>query len=1346
MATSTPSMATEERAHASDLEAPTRLVGHQSELRRVLDIDLEDPVERRLGDYELLERIGAGGMGAVYRARQLSLQREVALKLLAIDVAQGEVLHRRFQGEARHAGGLQHPNIVPVFEIGSRGALFYFSMGLVRGPNLQAFRQSTPEVLDPQIARLMRDVAEAVHYAHAMGLLHLDLKPGNVLLDGRGNPQVADFGLARRFGEAAGDSSDTGFESAGTPGYMAPEQARADAELGPATDVWGLGAILYYLLCGSAPIEVDAQGRALDWRMRPMPTGVERSVDLIAICRSCLQIDPAQRYRSARALADDLQRFLDGREVSVRRQGSLERLRAFTRREPRTAMLSAALLLALLIGTAGMAELWRQSEHSRVLAESTLWAARREAALQSALRGDALAGLPALVANIGEAETAGRVDEALSDRRRVALLLARSPRLLGLAPMPEQGRATGLIGDLVLASQRDGVLRALSLVDGGERWQVRPAFPPTPWGPSYVGRIEAAADGQHALLYASGSSGVVRPDTRHMQRIELTHGAASALPESYGEGASASFASDGSRALLRSAEDSYRLWQPDPWQALGPEFELPGIEACLPVPRSSVLACASPGYADVELWDGASGRALGLELWPHGAELSSWAASGDGRWLALGGADGELRVLDLHTLQTRRFDEAGEGAVVDFAFDGKVLAVAHSAGGVRLLGLDQGRWLGPRLRAGGDSTTAVRLNLAGGWLAASEGRVALWRLSDAGGDGLNADSLGLLRHRGALIGLQALALDGARNRLASFGSEGDLKLWQLPSAPPQVELAVLPGQASSQLAKTELPDDPDGAYLLEYDGAGGEVAAVADGLRLRPHGATRPIRIELPNSAQYLLPAGSAARVLVGWIQPRADASVEFKWRLLDSASGHWIGPAFGSQGVPEGMRLDAQGRRLALWRGRELQLFDAQTGARGSVLSIDSEFRRIGDAEFGAQENRLWVSAVGDSLLQPGRIEAWSLGAGGARLERSLTTASAPMRVQEVHRDVLLSHGPRPELLRIDGQAQALEGFGSETADAAAVATAAQIAVIGGRGALRLYDLRDGHALGPAMGLPWPPEDALASLAITPDGAWLQARSHFGRRLNLDLRADARPVAELMLEADALAPSALPGVRALPRWESAAPPVAEQASAAAFASDPQSPEAALNLASIGNVDPGRRFQGSLLGLGITDSASWPRGRLRLLEQEFLLGPALQLAPAGQALGAERFPETSSALALPDRAIGGVDLLITNQIASVSSGLYLHWLDAEGAEVARSPLALPAAFETRPAAAGADGVPAAELALVLRSAESRVRGGGNPQLRVYRLRVPRPAAAAEAVAVQLHAPSATPLLLAVSTW
>jgi WD40 repeat protein len=1339
-------MAAEEHAHADQLEAPTRLVGHQSELRRVLEIDLEDPVERRFGDYELLECIGAGGMGAVYRARQLSLQREVALKLLAIDVAQGEVLHRRFQGEARLAGGLQHPNIVPVFEIGSRGALFYFSMGLVRGPNLQAFRRSTPELPESQIARLMRDIAEAVHYAHAMGLLHLDLKPGNVLLDGRGNPQVADFGLARRFGEAAGDSAASEFESAGTPGYMAPEQARVDAELGPATDVWGLGAILYHLMCGNAPIEVDAQGRARDWRVRPMPTGVGRSADLVAICRSCLHIDPAQRYRSARSLADDLQRFLDGREVSVRRQGSFERLRAFTRREPRTAVLSAALLLALLVGTAGMAELWRQSEHSRVLAESTLWAARREAALQSAMRGDALAGLPALVANIGEAEAAGRADETLSDRRRVALLLARSPRLLGLAPMPEQGRAAGLIGDLVLASQRDGVLRGLSVSDGSERWQVSPAFPPTPWGPSYVGRIEAAADGHHALLYASGSSGVVRPDTRHMQRIELTHGAPVPLPETYGEGASASYSSDGSRALLRSTDGTYRLWRPDPWQALGPDFVLPGIEACLPVPRSSVLACASPGYADVGVWDAANGSALELDLWPQGAELSSWAASGDGRWLALGGADGELRVLDLHTLQPRRYDEAGEGAVVDFAFDGEVLAVAHSVGGVRLLGLAQGRWLGPRLRAGGDSTTAVRLDLAGGWLAAGEGRVALWRLSDASGDRLNADSLGLLRHRGALIGLQALALDGASNRLASFGSEGDLKLWQLPTAPPQVELSVLPGQPAPQLAKTELPRDPDGAYLLEHDGAGGEVAAVADGLRLRPNGATHPIRIDLPNSVQYLLPAGSTARVLVGWIQPRPDASVEFNWRLLDSAGGRWVGPAFASQGVPEGMRLDPVGRRLALWRGRELQLFDAQTGDLGPMLSIDPELRRIGDAEFGVQADRLWVSAVGDSLLLPGRIEAWSLSADGARRERSLATASAAIRVLEARRGVLLSHGPRPELLRIDAQAQALEGFGSETSEAAAVATSAQIAVIGGRHALRLFDLRDGRALGPALSLPWPSEDALASLAITPDGSWLQARSHFGRRLNLDLRADTRAVAELTLEADALAPSALSGVRALPRWESAAPPMVEQTPDSASPTEPTPPRAALELASIANVDPGRRFQGSLLGLGITDSASWPRGRLRLLDQEFVLGPALQLAPAGQALGAERFPETSPSLALPDRAIGGIDLLITNQIATVSSGLYLHWLDAKGERLARSPLALPAAFEASPAANGDTGAPAAEVALILRSAESRMRGGGNPQLRVYRLRVPRPAVAAEAVAVQLQAPAATPLLLAVSAW
>lgn len=346
-----------------------------------LDLDLGDAAQRDFGEYELLERIGQGGMGMVYRARQRGLEREVAIKLLSAGQWASEDLVESLRREAQHAALLQHPNIVVVHDMGEHAGLIFYAMQLVRGRSLSQKLAAEGPLPPREAVRLLRTIAEAVDYAHRLGVLHLDLKPGNVLIQADGTPLIADFGLARRL-EQAIDAR----HIAGTPSYMAPEQATpGNALLTPAADVWALGAMLYEMLTGHPPFE----GQDAAHTLRLLAAGTVRRPsrttpvprDLEAICLHCLQKDPRQRYAGARALADDLGRFLEGRAVSVRPLNAVQRGARWARREPRLAAVAALAVLALVLGIVATSIQWRRAEAA---AEAATEALRRQQAMQQA--------------------------------------------------------------------------------------------------------------------------------------------------------------------------------------------------------------------------------------------------------------------------------------------------------------------------------------------------------------------------------------------------------------------------------------------------------------------------------------------------------------------------------------------------------------------------------------------------------------------------------------------------------------------------------------------------------------------------------------------------------------------------------------------------------------------------------------------------------------------------------------------------------------------------------------------------------------------------------------------------
>ncbi len=277
---------------------------------------------RRFGDYELIGEIARGGMGVVYRARQVSLDRVVALKMILAGRLATDEDVERFRIEAEAAGRLQHPNVVGIFEVGSVEGQHYFSMEYIEGESL-AQRLTRGPLPGRVAAKYVRTLAQAVHYAHRQGILHRDLKPSNVLLDAADEPHITDFGLAKRLGGGAASHTRSGAVM-GTPSYMAPEQAQGrNREITPAVDIYSLGAILYETVTGRPPFQaetpVDTISQVLENEPAP-PTLLNANVDkdLETICLKCLQKDPRARYATAEELALDLNRYLEGESISAR--------------------------------------------------------------------------------------------------------------------------------------------------------------------------------------------------------------------------------------------------------------------------------------------------------------------------------------------------------------------------------------------------------------------------------------------------------------------------------------------------------------------------------------------------------------------------------------------------------------------------------------------------------------------------------------------------------------------------------------------------------------------------------------------------------------------------------------------------------------------------------------------------------------------------------------------------------------------------------------------------------------------------------------------------------------------
>lgn len=764
-----------------------------------LELDLSDPAQRRFGEYELLERIGEGGMGVVYRARQIGLDREVAIKLLVAGPWASRAFVARFLEEARHAARMHHPNIVTVHEVGTAEDLHFFSMRLVRGRSLAAALHADGPFEPRHAAGLLRTVAEAVDYAHGFNVLHLDLKPANVLLDEQGTPHVADFGLARKFDPLrALDNT----EIAGTPSYMAPEQAEVGAQpLTPATDIWGLGAILYDLVTGEPPFRADTAKSTLSLLRfgqvrRPRHARPELPRDLEAIVLKCLHRDPRQRYPRARALADDLARYVEGRPVLARPLNPVQRIGRWALREPKLAAMLLLAVSTLVIGLIATTQQWRRAEVNAHRAQANaeqasarLWAGRRDSALQLMQDGKGFAALAPLLDNLEEQEHAGHVDPLAIERREIGMILSQGVRLIDRMIVPDAM-------PLASALSADGSLLALALNDFSVRWydtatltergRVDVSGLPTSDGGMRLPRRLSFIGEQRLLVTLDWFDYLASPSHNDSHIVDLETARVVELPATFHDPAEAVFSADGRHALLRSRNDDVQLWEVEPWRPLSaPQRKHRSNVWAALLGRSGRFVAEKEEDANgyLTLRDprtAAAPQRVGLN-----AAVTAWAESASGALLAVGDSRGGIHIVDTSTRALRQLPTPAGREVTWLAFseDDAWLAAVRWDGAAFAFNVSTGDPLNAGQMQNDFEPHEVAIDHRERLLVvAGLGRTALWRLPEESPNALAATRLIASPTPVERAGTNALGIAPQARLLASADMSGEVRLWRV--APP----------------------------------------------------------------------------------------------------------------------------------------------------------------------------------------------------------------------------------------------------------------------------------------------------------------------------------------------------------------------------------------------------------------------------------------------------------------------------------------------------------------------------------------------------------------------------------
>ncbi len=637
---------------------------------------------KRFGDYELLEEIARGGMGIVYRARQVTLDRIVALKLILLGPYASEASVRRFRAEAAAAAKLQHPNIVAIHEVGEQDAQPFFSMDYVAGRDLEQYAREHPFTAR-QAARLVQTVAEAIQYAHDHLIVHRDLKPSNLIIDQTGEPHITDFGLAKQLDRPQLPvlrSSRVGgsFPNAqltltgqvlGSPSFLPPEQASGKhGQVGPRTDVYALGAILYFLLTGRPPFAAETITDTLQEVLNQQPVAprlLNRSVprDLETICLKCLEKEPAKRYPSAQSLANELNRFLNGEPIHARPITAPDRFWRWCRRKPVAAGSAVAILLSLGLGLAGVLWQWRRAEASarregreRVRAERAvthLEMERAELLFEADNSGHALAYLSRILRREPTNEVAAeRVLSALSQR---GFCLPAGPPLRHQAPAKDwRDYGTPDYGEIPQALRHSG---------------------PICWG-------EFSPDGQQILTASKDGTAAIwdgttcqrlRPPMRHDAEVVYAH-----------------FSPDGRKVVTASLDRSARIWNASTGQAITAPLrhQAAVLGAAFSSDGRRVVTASADKTARV--WDSNTGEPLYPPL-QHSNVVLCATFSPDGRWIATA-AGYSAWLWDVHALASpaRELKDVNKVRFVEFSPNSRTIVTGGYSWALRMWNVENG--------------------------------------------------------------------------------------------------------------------------------------------------------------------------------------------------------------------------------------------------------------------------------------------------------------------------------------------------------------------------------------------------------------------------------------------------------------------------------------------------------------------------------------------------------------------------------------------------------------------------------------------------------------------------------
>jgi WD40 repeat protein/tetratricopeptide (TPR) repeat protein len=634
--------------------------------------------------YEILGVLGRGGMGVVYKARHLALKRVVALKMILSGGHADEGERQRFRAEAEAVARLQHTNIVQVHEVGEHEGLPYAALEFIEGGTFAQRLERSP-VPPREAAELIATLAGAMHLAHSRNIIHRDLKPANILLDANGSPRVTDFGLARRLDSELGQTQ-TG-TAVGTPSYMSPEQAAGESKrVGPAADVYALGAILYECLAGRPPFQGASAIAVLDMvrNQEPVPPHLLRAgapADLETICLKCLRKEPEKRYASADALADDLRRWQRGDPIRARPVPTWERVLLWARRRPALAALVVLVpaLLAFLLGQG----IWSDLEIRRALADAN--AAKLKSQRMSA-------GL-ALDRGLQLCQE-GKVSEGM-------LWLAES-----LAVTPEEDHDFATVVRLDLSAWRTAVPVQRAVI-------------------SHAHGVTCVAYSPDGNTFLSAEGGVVR---RWDALRGVQVGQAMLQP---GAVLSAAYSPDGRLIATGSDDRTVRIWDVEKGRQVGPAIPQPHVVNSVAFSRDGRWLVAATGkrtYAvpsSAQIWEVATGKPATPPL-PHPTTVRGAVFTSDGRLVITGGYDGVIRYWESATgkLSAEPLRIPAEIGALAISKDGSQLAMGCNNGDAYVYSVSDRKLISPALRLprqsadqGSSAVRAIAFHPDGAWLA-----------------------------------------------------------------------------------------------------------------------------------------------------------------------------------------------------------------------------------------------------------------------------------------------------------------------------------------------------------------------------------------------------------------------------------------------------------------------------------------------------------------------------------------------------------------------------------------------------------------------------------------------------